>query len=115
MNLKDLQDYSVRRSRDHFHTSGWTLADWIVALTGEVGEMANVAKKIRRGSDMTKGMSQDQLKEALAAELADIQCYLVLVADSAGVDLADATVRKFNEVSGRVSAPTFGQYEMGAP
>lgn len=43
----------------------------------------------------------------LGAELADTQAYLSLVAEAAGVDLAGATVAKFNVVSERQGWPEF--------
>ncbi len=75
----------------------WTPADWMVALMGEVGELAavlpetgvlaneaemmkrciaalgqvaNTMKKLRRGVDYTKGKSQEELKDGLHREFA---------------------------------------------
>jgi NTP pyrophosphatase (non-canonical NTP hydrolase) len=77
---------------------GWTPSDWMVALMGEVGELAavipdagggsavadnaemmkrviaalgavaNTMKKLRRGADYTKGKSQDELRHDLASQ-----------------------------------------------
>lgn len=73
------------------------LAQWCNAVTGELGEAANIIKKIERGD-----MTLDQAREDLAKELADVQTYLDILAFRAGVDLGEATISKFNEVSARV-------------
>ena len=87
-----------------WHTDGlssWSLSDWCVALGGEVGEMMNIVKKLNRSRDGIKGnnVKDTQLETELGRELADIQIYLVLVAEAAGVDLEQETINKFNEVS----------------
>ena len=82
--------------------SGWSLPEWMCALAGEVGEAANIIKKIRRGD-----FTLDEARGDLAKELADIQVYLSLTAEAAGIDLSRATVEKFNEVSKRVGSPVY--------
>ena len=82
--------------------SDWKLSAWSNALAGEVGESANIIKKIERGD-----FTLDEAREKLASELADIQTYLDLLALRAGIDLGDATVKKFNEVSERVGCNVF--------
>lgn len=92
-NLKRLTSDTWGTAKD------WSPNDWMVALVGEVGELANMLKKIRRGSAYP-GMKMPT-REDIAGELADIQTYLDLLAARLDVDLAEATVRKFNEVSVR--------------
>jgi NTP pyrophosphatase (non-canonical NTP hydrolase) len=81
--------------------SDWSNAEWLQAMTGEVGELANVLKKVRRG-DFTQ---QDKQQE-IADELADIATYLDILAYRLGVDLGHAVINKFNRVSQRVGAST---------
>lgn len=76
--------------------ASWAPADWMTALTGEVGELANFLKKIKRGDAI------DAAPGYVAKELADIQIYLDILAWRLAVDLGDATRQKFNEVSARV-------------
>lgn len=83
----------------------WTAADWMTALVGEVGELANLLKKLRRGVDLSRGQSMEEIRAQLAGELGDIQTYLDLLAANLGVDLGRATIEKFNEVSKRVGSP----------
>lgn len=79
----------------------WTPADWMTALTGEVGELANFLKKIRRGDAI------DAEPDYIAKELADIQIYLDILAWRLDVNLGRATRQKFNEVSARVKCDVF--------
>lgn len=82
--------------------SDWSPAQWLQALAGEMGEYANLRKKYERGDI-------DELtfyKEA-RKELADIQIYLDLLAFRLGIDLGQATVEKFNEVSDRINSQIY--------
>lgn len=82
--------------------SDWSRSDWLEALVGEVGEYANKSKKQRRGD-----ISMSEFLAESASELPDILIYLDLLALRLGVDLAQATRDKFNEVSRRVHADVF--------
>lgn len=89
--------------------SDWTPAQWLQAVVGELGEYANVRKKFERGD-----LSAEEFKELASKELADVQTYLDIlamrcldkdgVAHPTGVDLGQATISKFNEVSVRVGS-----------
>lgn len=89
--------------------SNWLLSQWSNALTGEVGETANLIKKIERDD-----LSLDATRSELAKELADVACYLDLLANRCGIDLGQAVIDKFNEVSVRVGSPVrltpYGHY-----
>jgi NTP pyrophosphatase (non-canonical NTP hydrolase) len=65
---------------DQQHVS--VLLELTVALTGEVGEFANVTKKIARG-DFTLESGKPELR----SELADIFVYLLKLAGQLGIDL----------------------------
>lgn len=80
--------------------SNWTPAQWLQAVTGELGEFANLRKKIERGDFTT-----DEMREDLGKELADIVIYLDILAYQLGIDLGEATMNKWNEVSDRQSIP----------
>jgi len=77
--------------------SDWKLSAWCNAVTGELGELANKIKKVERGD-----YTLEEMKEDLGKELADVQTYLDILAFRIGIDLGEATVNKFNEVSDRV-------------
>ncbi len=79
--------------------SDWCLAQWCNAVTGELGEAANIIKKVDRGD-----LTLDEARPSLAKEFADIVTYLDILAMRAGIDLGKATIDKFNEVSKRVGS-----------
>lgn len=70
-----------------------------VEVAGELGEALNLVKKISRQELDIKGNGKDDYKEALADELADVVIALDLLADSYGIQLDTAIVRKFNKTS----------------
>jgi NTP pyrophosphatase (non-canonical NTP hydrolase) len=80
--------------------SDWSPLEWGGALAGEVGELLNIIKKVRRGD-----LTMEEARPMIAAECADVQCYLDLVSLKCGVELGDATIEKFNAVSERVDSP----------
>jgi NTP pyrophosphatase (non-canonical NTP hydrolase) len=82
--------------------SDWSLAEWMNAVAGELGEAANIIKKIRRGD-----ISLAEAKSSLAKEFADIATYLDITAMQAGIDLGEAVRLKFNEVSARVGSDVY--------
>jgi NTP pyrophosphatase (non-canonical NTP hydrolase) len=84
----------------------WTLGDWGNALAGEVGELANVVKKIRRHqSGHATGYNTpelDELRSRFVEEVADVLLYLDLLVWKAGVEpeqVRDGLCDKFNLVS----------------
>ena len=102
--------------------SDWSPAQWLQAVVGELGEYANIRKKFERG-DLTFA----EYEVMAAKELADVQTYLdilalrcldfdasgfndgvepdvVRVVNPTGIDLGQATMDKFNEVSERVGS-----------
>lgn len=84
----------------------WSLSDWITATAGELGEAANIAKKLNRVRDGIPGNAEtpEQLRAALADEIADTFIYLDLLAQSQGIDLAKAVADKFNRTSEKVGS-----------
>lgn len=82
----------------------WTASDWTVAVMGELGEAANIIKKLNRVRDGIPGNKEmpDELRAALEDELADAYTYLDLLAQSQGIDLPRAIVRKFEAKSAEI-------------
>ncbi len=89
--------------------SDWSPSQWLQAVVGELGEFANIRKKFERGD-----ISFEDYSTLARKELADVQTYLDILAlraldtperaDPDGIDLGQATMSKFNEVSQRVGA-----------
>ena len=113
MHIRDFSKANLIRCQSpegfNHSISKWSLNDWLVATLGELGEAANVAKKIKRieGSlpGNVAGETEEVLKERLADELADTFIYLDLTCRSAGIDLEKAVIRKFNRTSEKVGYP----------
>lgn len=72
-----------------WHQTGldeWSLADWCVAVGGEVGEALNVVKKLNRDRDGQPGntRSRAELLDDLGDELADVVIYLDILVNAGG-------------------------------
>ena len=111
-NLGILREFSkINRERsDRWHPDGiesWSLSDWGVALAGECGELCNVIKKLNRSRDGLVGNSDSdyKLQLQLGDEIADVFCYLDLLAQRAGLSLGECVRIKFNAVSARNGFP----------
>lgn len=81
-NFKDRTGRPCHREADGLD---WTLSQWASAVVGELGEAANLIKKIERGD-----MSLDAARDDLGAELADVQTYLDIFAFRLSIDLDTA-------------------------
>lgn len=101
---------TINRTRceapDGFNHSlhSWSLSDWFTATVGELGEAANVAKKLNRVRDGIPGNAEtpDELRIMLADEIADTFIYLDLLAQAAGIDLEIAVLDKFDRTSKKI-------------
>jgi NTP pyrophosphatase (non-canonical NTP hydrolase) len=84
--------------------SGWSLSDWMTATCGELGEAANVLKKLNRSRDGVRGniISDSDLRKQFASELADTVIYLDLMAQAAGIDLGRSVAETFNARSRQI-------------
>jgi NTP pyrophosphatase (non-canonical NTP hydrolase) len=82
----------------------WTLSDWMTATMGELGEAANIVKKLNRVRDGIPGNTETlhELRAKLADELADTLIYLDLMAQAAGFDLEAIRDAKFNKTSRKI-------------
>jgi NTP pyrophosphatase (non-canonical NTP hydrolase) len=77
----------------------WSPAQWLQAVTGELGEYANLRKKYERGD-----ISELEFKSEAERELADIVTYLDILAFQLDINLGSSVRLKFNEISERVGA-----------
>lgn len=64
----------------------------VLALAGEVGELANLVKKFDRGD-----FSFEDLKKSMPGELADILIYLIKISYQSGLDLEKAFTEKLHQ------------------
>jgi NTP pyrophosphatase (non-canonical NTP hydrolase) len=100
--LPQFRDAKGRLSHSRADGSDWSPAQWALAVTGELGELCNLLKKVQRG-DFTEAEALPDIRK----EFADVVIYLDIFASQFGIDLGDAVRDKFNEVSRRVCADVF--------
>ena len=81
-------------------TRQWGAAEWCLSIMGELGEAANLIKKVYRGD-----FTFEDRRKAIEDELADVIIYVDLLARRLGINLGAVVARKFNEVSERVGSP----------
>ena len=111
MDLKTFSQKNRERceAKDGFNhkLESWSLSDWMVALAGELGEAANVAKKLNRVRDGVPGNKETEveLREKLGCELADTFIYLDLVFQSLGLDFGATVAKVFNKKSEQIGCP----------
>lgn len=76
----------------------------MTATMGELGEAANVAKKLNRVRDGIKGNDEtlEELSAMLADEIADTFIYLDLLSQSQGINIQDAVLAKFKKTSAKI-------------
>jgi len=84
--------------------NSWTASDWMVAVLGELGEAANILKKLNRVRDGIPGNNEteEQLREKFASELADAYVYLDLLCQAQGIDLESTVARVFDAKSKQI-------------
>lgn len=92
------QAINRKRCEEKFHPlSAWLPGGWPLAICGEAGELANIAKKVVRGD-----FSLGDKREEMVKDLADVITYCDLMLSALGVRTVDALYSKFEEVSARV-------------
>src|SRR2546429_5564995 len=74
---------------------------------GELGEAANIAKKLNRVRDGIPGnkSSKEELQAKLRQELGDVFVYLDLLAQSEGFFIGNAATEVFNAKSQELNCP----------
>lgn len=97
LDFEELRSYVAAREVEWDAARVMTLAHRGNELAGEVGEACNVIKKLERTRLGVRG--KPATVADLADELADVIICTFLTANHAGIDLAVAVVRKFNETS----------------
>lgn len=76
----------------------WDEADWVMALVGELGEMCNILKKVKRG---TKKLSDKAVHKEVAHEYVDALTYFICLANFLDIKVDKSMIEKFNIVSDR--------------
>lgn len=96
-----MREFTAERDWERFHDP----KSLILALVGEVGELAELFQWVP-AEDAASSVDSPGRRERVAEELADVQLYLVRLADVLGIDLAEAARSKLE--SGRRRFPAEG-------
>lgn len=95
IDLKEISELLHQRSEEIFpQCSSWTASDWFLELTGEIGEAANIIKKLNRGDQ-----NHEELYLKLQDEFSDIFLCLLLNSFYHNIDLEKSIPIKFNRSS----------------
>ncbi|WP_416397144.1 nucleotide pyrophosphohydrolase [Allohahella sp. A8] len=87
---KAMAQFAQERDWDQYHSP----KNITMALAGEVGELAECFQWL---SEAESASLDDKKRTAVADEIADIQLYLVRLADKLGIDILEASKRKLEK------------------
>ncbi len=88
---EEIRAFAQARDWEQFHTP----KNLAMAVTGEAGELAAEFQWLTAQQSALEALSDEQL-EASALEIADVQIYLLRLADVLKIDVADAVRRKLS-------------------
>lgn len=98
LSFAELRMTNVLRLHETWHAlDDWSENDWLGGVTGELGELAGLIKRLRRGEFVDPVL--------IGREIADVAIYLDLLAARLRIDMGAAIVEKFNAVSDEVNSP----------
>lgn len=84
-----LREFAEERDWEKFHTP----KNLVMALAGEAGELVAEFQWLTPSESERSGLSPEQLT-AVAMEIADVQIYLLRLADVLGLDIPTAVRQK---------------------
>lgn len=97
--LQQIQQTNLERYHRWMDNSpGWNILEAAAECAGEVGEMLNICKKLRRSELGITGNKEfnSELLYKLEGEIGDVLITLCIVASRAGIDLDKAVTKSFN-------------------
>ena len=84
-----LRDFAAARNWEEFHTP----KNLAMAVSGEAGELVAEFQWLTPDESLPESLTADKL-ESVAMEIADVQIYLLRLADVLGLDIPTAVQRK---------------------
>jgi NTP pyrophosphatase (non-canonical NTP hydrolase) len=104
MELKEIMRMQLEFDKRHASNFTWSqninnenlemLGFLIIAITGEIGELSNVVKKILRGDkEFSLEINRDELEE----EITDIFIYLMKICNQMDIDLEENFLKKLQK------------------
>jgi len=91
-----IRDFAAKRNWQMFHTP----KNLAMAVAGEAGELVAEFQWLTPSESERESLTSESL-QSIAMEIADVQIYLLRLADVLGVDIPDAVVRKVSINEGR--------------
>lgn len=102
LSLKELMEMQNEFDQKHSGTFDWgvtiteknleLLSFRIVCMTSELGEAANLVKKVLRGD-----FALEEIKGELVEEITDLFIYLIITCNQLGIDLEEAYLNKLGK------------------
>jgi NTP pyrophosphatase (non-canonical NTP hydrolase) len=92
----EIRAFAQARDWEQFHTP----KNLAMAVTGEAGELAAEFQWLTAEQSSLEALNPEKL-EAISLEIADVQIYLLRLADVLGIDVAEAVRRKIEINQGR--------------
>lgn len=84
-----IRRFAAQRNWERFHTP----KNLAMAIAGEAGELAAEFQWLTPDESQVGSLSDEQLN-SIAMEIADVQIYLLRLADTLGLDVPDAVRKK---------------------
>jgi len=107
MDIKELNDFQLKMSKEWFGADHRRPEDFqefmkrlqfgTIALSGEVGEFANVVKKMIRFSELNQQKKAEEKIDDLKEELADVFAYTLILSSTLGISLEDEYLKKMEK------------------
>ena len=91
-----IRGFAAKRNWQMFHTP----KNLAMAVAGEAGELVAEFQWLTPSESERESLTSENL-QSIAMEIADVQIYLLRLADVLGVDIPDAVVRKVSINEGR--------------
>lgn len=91
-----IRDFSSRRNWERFHNP----KNLAMAVGGEAGELIAEFQWLTHEESLRESLTQEKL-DAVAMEIADVQIYLLRLADILGIDIPSAVESKMALNEGR--------------
>jgi hypothetical protein len=87
--IVSIRAFAIAREWEQFHTP----KNLAMAITGEAGELAAEFQWLKAEESLRTALSQEKL-EAISLEIADVQIYLLRLADVLSIDIPKSVRRK---------------------
>ena len=107
LTFKKLNEINTNRCETSFHRiDEWSLTDWGCSAAGEMGEVCNKIKKLRKQNMPNYPLVDEQvdIKIDIGYEIADVVIYLDLLCSRLGLKLEDVIREKFNITSNYIGS-----------